>query len=74
MNGYRALASNQLNTTNQMIYGKWSDMIIGLWGGLDLITDPYSLASNYQIKVIVNIMCNIALRYGPSFCYSTNSA
>jgi HK97 family phage major capsid protein len=74
MNGYRALASNQLNTTNQMIYGKWSDMIIGLWGGLDLITDPYSLASNYQIKVIVNIMCNITLRYGPSFCYSTNAA
>jgi HK97 family phage major capsid protein len=74
MNGYRALASNQLNTTNQMIYAKWSDMIIGLWGGLDLLTDPYSLASNYQIKVIVNIMCNITLRYGPSFCYSTNAA
>jgi HK97 family phage major capsid protein len=74
MNGYRALASNQLNTTNQMIFAKWSDMIIGLWGGLDLITDPYSLASNYQIKVIVNIMCNITLRYGPSFCYSTNAA
>jgi HK97 family phage major capsid protein len=74
MNGYRALASNQLNTTNQMIFAKWSDMIIGLWGGLDLLTDPYSLASNYQIKVIVNIMCNITLRYGPSFCYSTNPA
>jgi HK97 family phage major capsid protein len=74
MNGYRALASNQLNTTNQMIFAKWSDMILGLWGGLDLLTDPYSLASNYQIKVIVNIMCNITLRYGPSFCYSTNAA
>jgi HK97 family phage major capsid protein len=74
MNGYRALASNQLNATNQMIFGKWSDMILGIWGGLDLLTDPYSLASSYQIKVIVNMMCNICLRYGPSFCYSTNAA
>ena len=74
MNGYRALASNQLNVTNQMLFGKFSDLIIGIWGGLDLLTDPYSLASSYQIKVIVNIMTNICLRYGPAFCYSSNAA
>jgi HK97 family phage major capsid protein len=73
INGYKAFATNQLNATNQVIFGKFSDLVIGTWGGLDLITDPYTLAANFQVRVIVNLLCTVALRYGPSFCYSSNS-
>jgi HK97 family phage major capsid protein len=72
INGYKAFATQQLSS-NKVIFGKFSDLVIGTWGGLDLITDPYTLASTFQVRVIVNLLTTIVLRYGPSFCYSTNT-
>ena len=72
INGYKAFATQQLSS-NKVIFGKFSDLIIGTWGGLDLITDPYTLASSFQVRIIVNLLTTIAIRYGPAFCYSTNT-
>ncbi len=73
VNGYPAFATNQLNSTDQVIFGRFSDLVIGMWGGLDLVTDPYTLAASFQIRIIVNLLTTIAFRYGPAFCYSSNS-
>jgi HK97 family phage major capsid protein len=76
INGYKAFATNQIPSTStnahSVIFGKFSDLIVGLWGGLDIITDPYTLASSFQVRIVVNLLTTIALRYGPSFCYSSN--
>ncbi|MGD0178752.1 MAG: phage major capsid protein [Terriglobales bacterium] len=86
VNGYKAFSTNQLSgslpspasgatssSSKPVIFGKFSDLIIATWGGLDLLTDPYSLSLNFQIRVVINLLSDIALRYGPAFTYSTNS-
>jgi hypothetical protein len=72
VNGFKALATNQI-TNDKVVFGRWRDLISAMWGGIDLMTDPYTLASTFQIRVIINLMCDIDFRYGPAFCYSTDS-
>jgi Phage capsid family/Caudovirus prohead serine protease len=72
VNGFKALATNQI-TNDKVIFGRWRDLISAMFGGIDLVTDPYTLASTFQIRVIINLMCDIDFRYGPAFCYSTDS-
>jgi HK97 family phage major capsid protein len=72
VNGFRALATNQI-TDNKVIFGRWRDLVSAMWGGIDLVTDPYTLASSFQIRIIINLMCDIDFRYGPAFCYSTDT-
>jgi HK97 family phage major capsid protein len=71
VNGYRALATNQISD-DRVIFGKWSDLVIAQWAGIDVVTDPYTLADTFQIRVVINLMTDIDARYWPSFCYSTN--
>jgi HK97 family phage major capsid protein len=61
-------------TGNQLIYGKWSEQAIVLFGqGVDLELDPYSLASTFWTVLNLNLNANFAaLR--PGFCVSTDSA
>ena len=46
------------NTSNvggkKYIYGDWSNLAIGSWGGIDLTVDPYTKASAGQIRIVVN--------------------
>lgn len=72
VNGYRAFATKQINN-NVVVFGKWSDCIVATWSGLDMITDPYSLADTFQIRVIVNLLTDIQFRYVLSFCASTDA-
>ena len=72
VNGFKSLATNQI-TDNRVVFGKWSDLVIAQWGGIDLLTDPYTLASTFQIRIIINLMTDIDFRYGPAFCYSTDT-
>lgn len=37
-----------------MIFGNWEDLYIGSWGGLDLVVDPYTLAANAEVRIIMN--------------------
>jgi len=54
-----------------LIVGNWSDLLIGFWGALELISDPYTLAGQGLIKVTSFQMADIAARHGESFCVST---
>lgn len=46
------------NTSNvkkdHFIYGDFSNLAIGQWGGLDLIVDPYSQAKDGKVRIVVN--------------------
>lgn len=47
-----------LNTSHvdgkKYIYGDWSNLAIGSWGGIDLTVDPYTKAADGQIRIVVN--------------------
>jgi len=72
VNGYKALVTNQV-ASNYVIFGNWSDLIMASWAGLDVVVDPYTLASNSQIKIVVNQMTDIGIRNKDSFCKSTDT-
>jgi HK97 family phage major capsid protein len=78
VNGYAAFATNQINTgpaavPNMVLFGVWSECILATWSGLDIVTDPYTLAPNFQIRIVMNLLTDIAFRHAIAFCASTDA-
>jgi HK97 family phage major capsid protein len=78
VNGYRAEVTNQLKKnlgvgTNEhgLVFGVWSQLMIGEWGVLEIITDPYAKKKQGMIEVTSFIMVDVQLRHGESFCKAT---
>jgi HK97 family phage major capsid protein len=77
LNGYKAFVSNQVSSTltkgtatevcSAIFYGNWNDLLIGMWGGLDLVADPYSLSTASALRLVAFQDCDIAVRYPVSF-------
>lgn len=49
------------------IFGNWSDLIVGQWGGLDILVDPYSTALSGMIRYVVAGFYDIGVRREQSF-------
>jgi HK97 family phage major capsid protein len=77
--GYAAMASNQVSASLGagaevgMLFGNWDDLLIGMWGALELLVDPYTLAGQGLIKITSFQMIDIAARRGESFSKSTGA-
>jgi HK97 family phage major capsid protein len=75
--GYRAIASNQVSATlgggaeQGLIFGNWADVMIGNFGSMELVVDPYALKKQGMIEVTSFQLCDIALRRGQSFTKAT---
>lgn len=77
LNGYRAAVSNQVpsNLTkgtstgvcSAIAFGNWSDLIIAMWGGLDVMLDPYAGATAGTRRVIALQDVDVNVRYPVSF-------
>ena len=44
MNGYNVVRSNQV-TSGDFYFGNFADLLIGMYGGLDITVDPYALSN-----------------------------
>jgi HK97 family phage major capsid protein len=53
VSGYAALSSNGVPSGLGYL-GDWSSMVICQWGSVDLLVDPYTLAAEGQIRIVVN--------------------
>ena len=51
INGYPAIVSNQL-ANNDVLFGDFSQFVIGMWSGLDLTVDPYANATSGSVRII----------------------
>lgn len=73
VNGYKAMATNQLTTLPSVIFGNWSDLIIADWGagGNEVIVDPYSLSMQGQVRIVIQHLTDVAIRHAKSFSIST---
>lgn len=67
MIGRPVIESNQIQA-NEMYFGNWGDLLIGTWGGLDMLVDPYSGATSGTTRVLVFQSCDMAVRHAESFC------
>lgn len=83
INGYRAAASNNVpsdltkGTSNgvcsAIILGNWADLVIGRWGALDILVDPYAMSTSGGIRVIALLDCDMALRRAASFAVTKDA-
>ncbi len=67
INGYRTEVTNQIED-GHVFMGNFSDLIIGMWGGLDLTVDPYSGSKSGRLRIVVFQDVDFALRRVESFC------
>ena len=59
-------------TGNQVIYGRWPELAICLWGAADILSDPFTYLSQNIIRLVVSVQANAGvLRNG--FCVSTDA-
>lgn len=73
MAGYRGLASNQI-TSGDLFFGNWEDLIIGLWGGLDIVVDKYTHSSSGSVRIVAFQDIDIAVRHPQSFAYNNDGS
>ena len=66
VNGYRAEITNQA-AAGDTFFGNFADMLVGMWGGLDLTVDPYSLSKKGRLRIVAFQDADIAYRHVESF-------
>lgn len=71
VNGYATNVSNQI-ATGDVFFGNWMDMIVALWGGLELTVDPYALSTSGGLRLIALQDVDINFRHVESFTYGAN--
>lgn len=76
LNGYRSAASNNVPSNftkgtgtnlSAMIFGNWADVLIGQWGGLDILVDKITNGTSGGTRVIALLDMDIAIRRLTSF-------
>lgn len=77
LNGYKVGVSNQVasNLTkgtssgvcSAIFFGNWANLVIGQWGTLDLMVDPYTGSTSGTVRVVALQDVDIAVRQAASF-------
>lgn len=77
LNGYKCVMTNNVpaNLTkgsssknlSAMLFGDWSELLIGQWGGLDIIVDPYTLKKSAQVEITLNAWHDVFVKHNESF-------
>jgi HK97 family phage major capsid protein len=72
VNSYGVVRSNQV-ATGDVFLGVWNQVLMGLWGALDLQVNPYSEDRAGNVRVGVHQSCDIAVRHIEAFCRGNNT-
>jgi HK97 family phage major capsid protein len=61
-------------TPATMIFGAWSQLLIGRWSGIDLLVNPFESTAYAKGRVLVRAMqdLDIAVRHAASFAFADN--
>ena len=70
VNGYPVVVSNQMQT-NDVLFGNYSDCVVGMWSGLDVVIDPYTQSASGQVILTVHQDFDVAVRRPQSFALGT---
>jgi len=74
VNGYPVVNSNQM-AAGECIFGRFDDLIVGMWGSLDLQVNPYiealEKAGAIRVTALQDVDC--AVRKPKSFTFYSNS-
>lgn len=74
MNSYDVFITNHVVTGLQLgtdeegiIFGEWSDFILGQWGAIDLTVDPYTRSTQAEVRITINAYFDAVMRREVSF-------
>lgn len=77
LNGYPTWVTNQVSSAltkgtssgvcSAIFFGNWADLLIGMWGGLDILVDPYTGSTAGTTRVVALQDVDIAVRHAESF-------
>jgi len=70
-NGYNVIRSQQ-GTAGNVYFANWSDLLMGMWGGLDLTVDPYTLSKSGGLNIVAFQTADIAVRHPVSFAFGND--
>ena len=73
INGYRAIVSNQV-TAGDLYFGNFADLLIGMYGGLDITVDPYTASTSGTVRIVALQTCDVAVRHAVSFAVNNDGA
>jgi HK97 family phage major capsid protein len=72
VNGYPVVRSNQI-VTGDVFFGVWNQMLMGMWGALDLQVNPYALDTSGGVRVVALQDVDVAVRHPEAFCRGNNT-
>ena len=72
VNGYNVVRSNQI-ATGDVFFGVWSQMLMGMWGALDLQVNPYALDTSGGVRVTALQDVDVAVRHPEAFTRGNNT-
>ena len=67
MNGYRTIVSNQV-ASGDLYFGDFSQLLVGMFGGIDIVVDPYTASTSGTVRVVALQSCDVAVRHATAFC------
>lgn len=82
INGYGYFATNQIpgdltkgtgTNLSALLFGNFADLLVGLWGGIDLIVDPYTSKNKGLIEVTADQFADVGVRRAESFAVSKDA-
>lgn len=53
--------ATQFVSGNNIAYGDWSNLVVGIWSGMDIVVDNFTLAADGQIRLVVNFYADAQL-------------
>lgn len=73
--GHSVYTTNQVGAAssgNDVIFGDWSQVLLGIWSELDILVNPYAETAYSKGNVLVRAMatCDIAIRHPEAFVWA----
>lgn len=66
IDGYDVAVDGNL-ASGEIFFGDFSNIIVGQWGGLEIMIDPYKYARSGGVEVIASLIADIAVRNPQTF-------
>ena len=73
INGYNAIVSNQV-TAGDLYFGNFADLLIGMYGGLDITVDPFTAATSGTVRIVALQTVDVAVRHAVSFALNNDGS
>lgn len=70
VNGYGAEVTNQI-AEGDVFFGNFADLLMGMWGGLDIMVDPYTHSTKGRVRIVTFQDVDFVLRRTESFAYGS---